>query len=155
MDTQSYLSFAENDYAFFKQSMQAGMVYNALPAIAQNACEKYLKDIIDRFYEPQTNEENIGKISILRSHSLSKLLRFIEKQMDLCISDEAKDAIEGGDGYYFSTRYPGDNSIEVDERDMRKADKALEYTRQVHRSLENILDVHEQDIEKEDEERCW
>lgn len=103
MDTQSYLSFAENDYAFFKQSIQVGMVYNALPSIAQNACEKYFKDLIDRFYEPINKEEDSRKNEILRTHSLTKLMRFIENNLNIEIDDHAKDVIEGADGYYFNT----------------------------------------------------
>lgn len=55
--------------------------------------------------------------NILRSHSLTKLIRFIEENLDIEIDDHTKDVIEGADGYYFSTRYPGDNSIEVNARD--------------------------------------
>lgn len=140
MDTQSYLSFAENDYAFFKQSMKAGMVYNALPAIAQNACEKYFKDIIERYYEPVNKEENSDKISILRTHSLTKLIRFIEEYLNIEIDDQTKDVIEGADGYYFSTRYPGDNSIAVNERDMKKADAALDRSKALHLQIVHDLE---------------
>ncbi|MCD8221704.1 MAG: HEPN domain-containing protein [Clostridiales bacterium] len=153
MDTKSYLSFAENDYEFFKEIIKGELVYNALPSIAQNACEKYLKDLIDRFFVPENNHELNEKTSIMRTHSLSKLLKFLEKQMDLEISDEFKDNIEKGDGYYFSTRYPGDNSIEVDMRDIRKADTALEYTRMLHQKIEQLYveDEHDDDHEQE---RC-
>lgn len=151
MDTQSYLSFAENDYAFFKASIGSGMVYNALPALAQNACEKYLKDIIDRYFEPIDEKENFAKTNVLRTHSLTKLLRFVEENLELLIDERTKDVIEGADGYYFSTRYPGDNSIEVNERDIRKADAALEYTRNLHRELEQMLEKQELLINHDDD----
>ncbi len=138
MDTNSYLSYAESDFNFFKAAVKSGMIYNAMPAIAQNSCEKYLKDLVERFFVPENQDELIDKTKIMRTHSLSKLLKFIENDMGITITDDAKDAIEGADGYYFTTRYPGDNSIEVDSRDIRKCEKALNLTKQLHREIETL-----------------
>ena len=139
MNTNSYLDFAENDYSFFMEWIDAGMVYNALPAIAQDAAEKYLKDIIDRFFEPHDEKEYFVKKDILKTHSLKKLFRFIEKEFAIEISDEEKDYIEAEDIYYINTIYPGDDSFEVDVRDMRKASAALKAVRSLHLSLEKTL----------------
>lgn len=151
MDTQSYLDFAENDYAFFKESVHAGMVYNALPALAQTACEKYLMDIIDRHFEPLDEKGDILKTNILRTHSLIKLLRFIEENLEVSISEKTKDAIKEADGYYFITRYPGDNSITVNESDIRKSDIALEHTKNLYWELEKTLERSEPIIDHDDD----
>lgn len=139
MNTNSYLDFAENDYELFSKCMDAGMVYNALPVIAQEAAEKYLKDIIDRFFEPHDEEEYLVKNDVMKSHSLRKLLRFIEEEFNIEISDEDKDYIEAVDIYYINALYPGVDSIEVNGRDMKKSSAALKTVRALHVTLEKTL----------------
>ena len=119
--------------------MNDGVVYNALPAIAQEAAEKYLKDIIDRFFETHDEKKYLAKNDVMKTHSLRKLLRFIEKELGVEISDEDKDYIEAADIYYINTIYPGDDSFEVDVRDMKKSSAALKAVRSLHLSLEKML----------------
>ena len=57
MAMTSYLDFAENDYKYFMTSYEHGIVANAMAADAQEICEKYMKHVIDKYFEPETEEE--------------------------------------------------------------------------------------------------
>ena len=106
----NYYSFAENDYHYLKASMDAGFISNGMASLAQNIVEKYLKHIIDQYY----SESDIS--SILRTHSLRRLLRFLETHVKDFDIDES--LIIPADGYYFSARYPGEDSFFVDQKDI-------------------------------------
>ena len=49
MNDTTYLDFAENDYKYFMYSYKSGYVENNMAENAQNAAEKYLKYLIDRY----------------------------------------------------------------------------------------------------------
>ena len=55
MAMTSYLDFAENDYKYFMTSYEHGIVANAMAVDAQEICEKYMKHIIDEYFEPETS----------------------------------------------------------------------------------------------------
>ena len=131
MELSSYYDFAEQDYQYFMEDINNGRVANYLGAMAQNICERYLKHIIDRKYEPTNEYEEAEKTSHLRTHSLSRLIKFVEKNIGK-IPDEAKTECKIIDGFYFSTRYPGEDSITLDKDDMMHCKMAVcmcrEYT---------------------------
>lgn len=149
MDTRSYYDFAENDYQFLMAAVNEGHARgNLVCAISQNICEKYLKDIVDRYCEPQNEAEESEKMRVLKTHSLRKLENYVELKTGLQLSDETRDIVEQADGFYFSTRYPGDESIEATERDMRRCLEAVEETRELHEELGQYLE-REQSLKEE------
>lgn len=125
----SYLDFAENDYQYFRASYDSGIIGSPMAAMGQNICEKYLKHIISEYSQPCSDEEMHEKESILRTHSLRRLIKYIEEVMNLEISDDMETALERIDGFYFSTRYPGAESFIPNEKDISKANTAVKYTR--------------------------
>ena len=74
MVENSYFDFAENDFLFFQQTYQAGIRGNALAALGQSICERYLKHIADRYANPEDEMESFKKQSVLRTHNLRQLL---------------------------------------------------------------------------------
>ena len=130
MDTKSYLDFAEDDYKYFKFSVDSGYTANAMAALAQNCCEKYLKHLIDRYIgvNEMTADERELREDVLKTHSLRKIMQYIQKytafpkniQRDILLAD----------GFYFSARYPGDDSIEVSKEDIEDCKIAVSSCRQ-------------------------
>ena len=51
------------------------------------------------------------------------------------------------DGFYFSTRYPGDDSIEINEEDLRHCEKAIsgcrDFTMEYVKKKEKERTIHE------------
>lgn len=125
----SYFSFAENDYLFFRHAYDSGNKGSALAALGQSICERYLKHIISEFAQPENKNEMQDKESILRTHSLRRLMRYIQDNMELEIPDAAEISMDRIDGFYFTTRYPGSESFIPTEKDIDKTNKAVEETR--------------------------
>ena len=118
----TYFSMAENDYQYLSEDVKRGRVANLICYSAQNICERYLKHIITECTDP-----SIDTTTILRSHSLRTLLRFLrtyvpEFEVDANVASKA-------DGYYFTTRYPGADAYNVDKYDVDQCWEAVEYTR--------------------------
>ena len=134
----SYLSFAENDFLFFRQAYDTGNKGSALAALGQSICERYLKHVISEFAQPENRDEMQDKETILRTHSLRRLMRYIQEEMKLEIPDKAEMAMDRIDGFYFTTRYPGSESFIPSERDIDKANMAVEEARKF------TLDICEQ-----------
>lgn len=134
----SYLSFAENDFLFFRQAYDTGNKGSALAALGQSICERYLKHVISEFAQPENRDEMQDKETILRTHSLRRLMRYIQEEMKLEIPDKAEMAMDRIDGFYFTTRYPGSESFIPSERDIDKANMAVEEARKL------TLDICEQ-----------
>jgi HEPN domain-containing protein len=120
----NYYDFAENDYQYLLQSFEAGMVANAMGALAQGICEKYLKYIINEYVVPQSSEESTEKGRILRTHNLNKLYKYLLQYLpEMEISKRTLNAVNG---LCFTTLYPGDESIVVDEEDIREYVQAVQ-----------------------------
>lgn len=124
---ENYFDFAENDYAFFMAAYDHHMIANQMGAIAQGICEKYMKHIISEYVIPQSEVEANEKTAVLRTHSLTKLLRFAKSKVPEFEIDRKK--VQIIDGYYFTTRYPGDDSISIDEDDIEDCRQAIEECR--------------------------
>ena len=56
-------------------------------------------------------------------------MRYISGDMGIDIPDETESALDRIDGFYFTTRYPGDDSFIPTERDIDRADKAVRLCR--------------------------
>lgn len=129
----SYFSFAENDYLFFRHAYDSGNKGSALAALGQSICERYLKHIISEFAQPENRNEIQDKENVLRTHSLRRLMRYIQDDMGLDISDTAEISMDRIDGFYFTTRYPGSESFIPSEKDIDKASKARNFTLEICR----------------------
>ena len=125
MALRTYLDFAENDYNYFRQSYEHGIVANAMAADAQEICEKYMKHVIDQYYMAASMEEQAEYETVMRPHNLLKLVKFIEGKMGISLSAEMKNDLRSINGYYFTARYPGDESIEVTRDDLELCMKAV------------------------------
>ncbi len=105
---KDYFDFAEVDYIFFTESCKAGRRDNALASLGQNICERYLKHIVDTLdTDPVSVEEHN---EILHTHTLRKILTYVSGVMNIEIPAERCRKIMLADGYYFTTRYPGEDS---------------------------------------------
>lgn len=119
----NYHDLAENDYEFLSYDYEHGRVGNILCSASQNICERYLKHVID------SECKDMDTSAALHSHSLKYLRRFITKNIPDFECDWSK--IMPADGYYFTTRYPGDDAFLVGKQDVDDCWKAVEYTREL------------------------
>lgn len=69
-------------------------------------------------------------------------MKYLETK-NIAFSDNTYDKMKMIDGMYFSTRYPGEDSVELDARDIKDCAYAIEYCRN-----EVIQIIHEKNIEK-------
>ena len=148
----TYFDFAEDDYQYLLEDYNKGRVTNYMGASAQNTCERYLKYIIEEMYEPHNNDEIDEKAAILKVHSLKKLMKFL-REYNLCnISKEEYISVSAINGFYFSARYPGDDSISVDKEDLDNCMVALDICR--NKTLELMIqkNITQSQIEIEDDD---
>lgn len=125
----TYYDFAENDYQYFMTSYNYGIVANMMGAMAQGICEKYMKHIIELYDVPATHQQQDAHESVLRTHNLDKLIKFLRNNMNIEFSEETEYSMKIINGFYFTTRYPGDDSSMLDERDIKICAKAIENCR--------------------------
>lgn len=125
----TYQDFAEDDYRFFKSAYDRGIKGNALAALAQNICERYLKHVVSEYAHPENKEEVLNKEHILRTHSLRRLMGYIHDDMGIEIPEDVEEKLERIDGFYFTTRYPGEESYLASDRDIDKANLAVDVAR--------------------------
>ena len=142
----SYYDFACETFDLFETSYNSGLVNNNMGALAQEACEKFLKHIIDVYIVSADDEINWEKIGLLRVHSLKLLLRFInEKLDDFPINNYELNDI---DGFYYTTRYPSEESIILDEQDIKHVRKIV---RKCKRKVDEYIEKKENEKKKERE----
>lgn len=127
----NYYTFAENDYQFLKYNMDAKMVSNAMTSIAQNICERYLKHLIDQYCA------DIDCTAILKTHSLKRILQFLTIHLPEFQIERRKVAL--ADGYYFSARYPGEESFFATAEDVEICWEAVVETK---KSVDAFLNGH-------------
>ena len=129
MALSSYFDFAENNFQYFKASYEAGIVANMMGAMAQGICEKYMKHLVSEYYKPDNSIQQKDFENILRTHSLNRLMKFLKENMNLEFSKSTQTYMRMIDGFYFSTRYPGDDSIEIDRDDVEMCNEAAKMCR--------------------------
>lgn len=123
-----YYYYAEDDYLYLKDSLDANILRNSMASIAQNTCERYLKHVISLYCGNR-------KTSIMRSHSLRALSKYLSEFLPDFSADWS--LIRKADGYYYNTRYPGDDSFRVDKQDILDCwDAVCETKRAVDQYLE-------------------
>ena len=127
----TYYDLAADDYNFLKECIAAGIYRNAMASIGQEACEKYLKHVIDVFIK-RCDE------LIINTHSLHVILAFI--RMSLPDLDINQDLVLKADGFYYNTNYPGKDSFMADIEDICHCMEALEETK---RAVDEYLGKHE------------
>lgn len=126
-ELKTYLDFAENNYEFLIAAYEQGLVGNAMGAMAQETCEKYLKHIVEEYIMPQNSQDNMKKTEVLRTHNLSKLSKYISEYVpDIKLNRQALNLVNG---LYFTTRYPGDESIVVEKEDINDYIEAVKECR--------------------------
>ena len=125
MVKNNYLYYADDDYLFFMDNYNEGHVYNGMASLAQNICEKYFKHLIDTYFEPKTEEEFAAQKGNLRTHNLKSLLKFIKGYMHIEIEPDLAAKIYAIDGFYFSMRYPGDDSDYATKDDIEDCARAV------------------------------
>ena len=136
---EQLFDFAENDFQYFKASYDAGIVANMMGAMAQGICEKYMKHLISEYYKPDDAIQQKDFENILRTHSLNRLMKFLKGNMGAEFSKNTQTHMRMIDGFYFSTRYPGDDSIEIDGDDVETCNDAIELCRKEVLELERKL----------------
>lgn len=79
----------------------------------------------------------LKKKDILRAHSLSPIIKFITKKLD--VSFEKENEIRRADNYYFTVRYPGIEFYDVDSSDIDNCKIALSACKEEVDRIEEIL----------------
>lgn len=131
MDTlKTYKDFADNSYQYFMFAYEHEQIFNEMGSMAQNICERYLKHIISEYAEPETDQEAVEKERVLRSHNLRMLTNYLRKDMGLPMPKDLIQTLHSVNGFYFSTRYPGEDSITLDREDLDDCAEALKLCRQ-------------------------
>ena len=112
-DLRTYKDFADDDFLFYKASCQNSVFANSMGATAQNIAERYLKHIIDIYAIPETENEENKKQIILRVNSLRALINYVTRDMGLDMPLALQNDLLVIDGLYFTTRYPGDDVVQL------------------------------------------
>ena len=115
-ELKTYYDFADNNYDFLMAAYKNGLVGNAMGAMAQETCEKYLKHLIDEYVILGDSADNAKKTEILRTHNLTKLSKYISSHLPEVNLD--RPSLNLVNGLYFTTRDPGDESIMVEKDDL-------------------------------------
>lgn len=140
MEKNSYLSLAENEYLYMNTDYERGIVihdFNRTVVTCQQACEKYLKYILQIGFE--NNKQNSD---LLHSHNLRAIYNKITTKYQFDV--DKKDCKWVGD-FYYDARYPGDDFVEVTQND---AIEAMAITEKIRAATLSLV----QEINKEKEE---
>lgn len=125
-----------------------------MAAQAQEICEKYIKHIIGTYHKPtQSQEEEDEFKKIMRTHNLMKLTRYMKNHTEFSFPADTNYLLAAINGYYFSTRYPGDESLEITKDDIELCYRAVETCRnnifEILREAENEKDNVDNDFDIE------
>lgn len=134
----NYKVCADDDYKYFKAAVNAGIRGNRMGAEAQEICEKYLKHIIDKYLVPQNDDEQKDKERLLRTHNLQNLINALTA-VGIVITPEQESAMIRINGYYFTTRYPGDDAYTMTEKDVEACVAAIDSAKEFVESFESKL----------------
>lgn len=144
----TYFDFAESDFQYLVEDYRNGRVANYMGALSQNTCERYLKYMIEEKYQPQDSVEAKEKSDVLRTHNLGLLIKFLKRNQLCEFSKEETVVITAVNGFYYTTRYPGDDSISVDQEDMDNCMTALTICRDKALTLNMELTSNSDTAEK-------
>lgn len=128
-DTDSYLTFAENDYIWFSEQYEQGVRAPGMAALGHGICEQYLKYIIESLYPEKNADSKMQKMRILKSHELSELSDFICKTIGICIPENLLERLLAISDFYRTTVYPGNQSIVPTDREIEYVAETVALTR--------------------------
>ena len=129
MELKTYYDFALDDYKFLCELRKTGIQANSIGAIAQNTCERFLKHLINEFV-PVTEENRNYITDILTTHNLNRLVYFWNQFSENKIPDDVSIQLKKINGFYFSTKYPGDDSQTLTEENLATCYEAVELCKQ-------------------------
>ncbi len=139
MELRTYYDFANDDYKFIKATLEAGITANSLGAMTQNTCERFIKHLINQ-YIPVTNKNRFELTEILSTHNLNRLVNYWNSKSTMPIDSETASALKEVNGFYFSTKYPGDDSLTLNEEDYKICINAIEKCKQC---VDSIIEKRE------------
>ena len=125
MELKTYYDFALDDYRFLTELKKANIAANSIGAIAQNTCERFLKHLINE-YVPVTDNNRQTVTDIMTTHNLNRLVTFWNHFSEEKISDNTSNLLRKINGFYFSTKYPGDDSQTLTKADISICYEAVE-----------------------------
>ena len=129
MELRTYYDFALDDYRFLCELKKSGITANSIGAIAQNTCERFLKYLINEFIP--VSEDNRQVITeILTTHSLNRLVFFWNRFSENRIPSDVLELLRRINGYYFSTKYPGDDCQTLSKDNILTCFEAVEACKQ-------------------------
>lgn len=148
---KTYYDYASNEHKYLLTDYQNGRVADYMGAASQNTCERYLKHIVEVDSHPSNEEESFQKKEILRTHNLKKLMRYIKNNTSCDFTSQESLLISSIDGFYFTTRYPGEESESIDKEDLDNCMAALDICEQKARAYTRIQDnqLNQEDFEME------
>lgn len=127
----SYYDYAEDDYNYLKDCIDAGIFRNSMVVLAQGACEKYLKHLISVVLKDEDNADILG------STSLRNLVVYIKNHItDFVINDGL---VLCADGYYEIAMYPSKDSSMFGKKSILLAFTAVE---EVRSTVNEYLETH-------------
>lgn len=118
-------------------------IFNEMGAMAQSICERYLKHLIAEYAEPENDMESAEKERVLRSHNLRVLSNFLRHTMELSMPKALVTALNSVNGFYFSTRYPGEDSTTLTREELDECAEALRLCRKY---VEDIIQQADTEI---------
>lgn len=124
-ELRTYKDFADNSYAYFMFAYDNNQLFNEMGAMTQSICERYLKHLIAEYAEPENDRERDSKERVLRSHNLRVLSNFLRHTMELPMPKTLVTSLNSVNGFYFSTRYPGEDSTTLTQEDLDECAEAI------------------------------
>lgn len=110
----TFYGYAEDDFYFLKRAIENGNKGNAICSISQSIIERFLKQIIVNYIDDNNDHEEYS--NILRAHNLKKIMNFICQNLnDFNLN---RSIVMNCNGYYFDSRYPGNDSFFVNNDDI-------------------------------------
>ena len=130
MELKTYYDFALDDYQFLIELKKNGITANSIGAIAQNTCERFLKHLINEYIP--VHEGNRQSITdILITHNLNRLVSFWNQYSENKIPNVVSSKLKRINGFYFSTKYPGDDCQTLTAENISSCYEAVEACKQV------------------------
>lgn len=96
-----------------------------MAAQAHDICERFLKQIVSDKFKSDDKDSSDLKKNILRTHSLSRLLIVIMRNTNICVPSNLLMKLSVIGNYYYTTRYPGKDSLLVTREILNACNVAL------------------------------
>lgn len=135
MELKTYYDFALDDYRFLCELNKNNITANSIGAISQNTCERFLKHLINE-YVPVTDDNRQSITDIMTTHNLNRLVSFWNSFSSEKVPVNVSNLLKKINGFYFSTKYPGDDSQTLSKADILTCYKAVEACKQ---AVDNII----------------